>query len=365
MKPLKLLVSIVFFAACGAGEPAPVTVQFSRDIGALPFAPIIKGRDGGFSTKIGDRSAWVFGDTILASPATDGLSWRSSTFATNTDFDASDSITSFAEPLDSNGAPGEFLPFSDAEKAYNDAHRGEACAAGSDCGARFALWPGPVVARNSEALVFYGKIDARPGNFNFSGLGTGLATWDGVNPPVRLVVDANATEPSMLFSDVTFHSLAGALVVNDLVYAYFCELDFVVFVCRIGRASWDSVRQADAWSFYDGVAWQSDIKKARVVMQGAPALSVHWNEHLKKYLAIFSTPLASTLELRVADAPEGPWSNSKVFHSGQPPTVANAWDYAGVGHAEFAQQEGRVEYVTYYRPGSWSGEMRLVEVTLK
>lgn len=357
--------AMIALAGCDKPVPAPVTIQVSREIAILPFAPSIKGRDGGFSTKIGERSAWVFGDTILAAPAVDGLSWRSSTFATTTDLDASDGITGLDEPLDANGAPGEFLPFTAAEAAYNEAHRGDACSAGSDCGARFALWPGPLVTMGTSTVLFYAKIDARPGDFNFKGIGSGVATWDGQSPPVRAVVDASAADPHVLFADDPFHEVAGALLVNDLVYAYFCRLDFVVHVCRIGRAPFTSVAQPNAWSFYDGSAWVADFKEARVVMQGAPALTVHFSPHLGKYLAIFSTPLGNTLELRVADAPEGPWSNSKVFHVGQAPASKNAWDYAGVGHAEYAREGGLVEYVTYYRPGDWSGEMRLVEVTLK
>lgn len=360
---------VLSFTACDTTVPNPIRLTGDREVGNLPFDPIIKGRDGGFSTKLGARSAWTFGDTILASPGVDGTSWRSSTFGLTSDLDASDNIDGIAAPLDAAGAPGELLPFTTEEAAYNDAHRAGtdgSCPAGSDCGARFALWPGPIVARGDAALIFYGKIDARPGDFNFNGIGTGIATWDGVNPPVRAVIDPNAAEPHTLFAPDPFETVASALLVNDLVYVYFCKQSFGVHFCRLGRAPFDSATQPAAWTYFAGSdGWQGDFGKAHVVVQAAPSFSVHFNAHYQKYLAVYSTPLDNTLEMRVADAPEGPWSVSRVVHDCEAPAVNGAWDYAGVGHAEYAREDGRTEYMTYYRPGDWSGEMRLVEVTFR
>lgn len=361
----RVLILCLVAAGC---DPAPLpvgaTVLFSKDFGPIQFEPMVKGRDGGFSAMIGAVSAWTFGDTNLTGAAVDGETRRASTFGVTNDLDASDGVSGLVEPLDANGAPGEFLPFAADELAFNQAHAGDPCTAGADCGARKALWPGPIVVRNGEGRLFYAKVDASAGS-STGVVGTGIASWDGQNPPSRLTIDAAASEPTVLFPNATFGGVAGAVLVEDQVYAYFCAPEFVIFACRVGRAPWDALTTASAWTFYDGLAWQADFAKAKVIMQGAAALTVHFSAHVGKYLAVFSTPLADTLELKTAAAPEGPWSSSAVFFVGKKPLVANQTDYGAIAHAEYARDGGKVEYVTYYRPGDLSGEMHLVEVTFQ
>jgi hypothetical protein len=94
-------------------------------------------------------------------------------------------------------------------------------------------------------------------------------------------------------------------------------------------------------------------------------LSVHWNEHLRRYLAVYSTPLINTIEIRTALRPEGPWSASRVVFKGKAPST-ETWDYCGMAHAELARESGRIEYVTYCREtGFLRSEIRLVEMTLR
>jgi hypothetical protein len=101
-------------------------------------------------------------------------------------------------------------------------------------------------------------------------------------------------------------------------------------------------------------------------MDTAPALSVHWNEYLGKYLAVYSNQLVSKISIRTAERPEGPWSDSQVVVECVAPTNGKIWSYSGLAHPEFARDNGRVEYLTYYREtGSFTGEMRLVEVSFK
>jgi hypothetical protein len=78
-----LVIACGLAAACGGGGGAtPVAnVEATRDLGPLAFLPVIRDRDGGFSVGWAGRSVWDFGDTVLASTATDGETWRSSTSA--------------------------------------------------------------------------------------------------------------------------------------------------------------------------------------------------------------------------------------------------------------------------------------------
>ena len=95
-------------------------------------------------------------------------------------------------------------------------------------------------------------------------------------------------------------------------------------------------------------------------------LTVHWNRHLGKYLAVYSTPLKNSISIRTSDVPEGPWSTSRAVVEGLPPGVDNKWNYSGLAHPEFAKDNGRVEYFTYYRETAlMKGETRLVEVVFR
>src|SRR6185295_13879904 len=151
-----------------------------RELGPLKFRRTISGRDVGYSARFGDRSVWVFGDTILNSRAADGSRWRSSTWCWTSDFDARNGL-SFNEPVDQRGAPGEFLPFTEEESAHNANHNREALP--DDQRSRWALWPGPVVAdlKTRKAYVFYSKVISRVGPWAFKNVGRSIAVWDEPN----------------------------------------------------------------------------------------------------------------------------------------------------------------------------------------
>jgi hypothetical protein len=51
---------------------------------------------------------------------------------------------------------------------------------------------------------------------------------------------------------------------------------------------------------------------------------------------------------------------------GVAPTQEKKWNYSGLAHPEFSQDNGRVEYLTYYRETVFlEGETRLVEVVFR
>ncbi len=213
-------VALLVFVCLGNVEARAqeVEVEAIRELGPLPFLEVIRGRDGGFSARFRDRSVWVFGDTPTNWPGEDGSSWRSSTWSWTEDFDARDGIAPFHEPVDALGVPGEFLPLTDEEAAFNEQRRGES---------RWALWPGPVVwdSVSGRALVFYLKVFSRPtGPWDFYGVGTSLAVWPSPDArPVRPEVRPDAGDPTLLFPAGEPALGAGAVVVGDQLYAYACD----------------------------------------------------------------------------------------------------------------------------------------------
>jgi hypothetical protein len=68
--------------------------------------------------------------------------------------------------------------------------------------------------------------------------------------------------------------------------------------------------------------------------------------------------------MRTAEAPEGPWSAGRELFQAEP--ADEGFVYCGLGHAELQREDGRYEYVSYYRgTGDWTGEIRLVEVEVE
>jgi hypothetical protein len=339
-----------------------------RDMGPAQFLDVIGGRDGAYSARFGDRSVWVFGDTFLNSAGHDGSNWRSSTWCWTQDFDAGDGIDDLNEPVDVKGAPGEFLPFTRGERAYNRIYNARLFP--NHMRSRMALWPGPVVVSpaGDRAYVFYAKVLVRHGILNFETLGSSIALWEAPDKPViRPEVRPDADDPTILFPEGDVDLGHGALVVDDWLYAYRCESRRTSWPCIIARVKFADALKRDAWEFFAGDdRWSEDWRSAVPVIDAAPALSVHWNEYLGKYLAVYTSGLANKISIRTAERPEGPWSRSRVVAECVPPTNKEIWSYSALAHPEFARDNGKVEYFTYYREtGPFTGEIRLVEVSFK
>jgi hypothetical protein len=347
--------------------PAAV-VSGVRDLGALRFLGVISGRDVGFSARFRNKSVWVFGDTPLRYAGADGSRWRSSTWCWTRDFDARDGLSDLNEPLDSNDVPGEFLPLTAEEREYNAVHNQDTLS--EDERSSWKLWPGPLVVdpATGKAFVFYSKVFSKVGPWAFEQVGSSLAVWDHpAHLPVRPQVGPDAEEPTLLFPKGDFPTIGGAVGVDGWVYVYGWRREGAVFDCMVGRAPFADALKRNAWRFFAGNGrWSDDWHEAVSVMKGAPMLSVHWNRHLRRHLAVYSTPLTNTIEIRTAERPEGPWSAGRVVATGRAPIDKETWDYCGMAHAELARENGRVEYITYCRgTGFLSSEMRLVEVTFK
>jgi hypothetical protein len=342
-------------------------VESIRDLGPVRFLPAIRGRDGGYSTLFDGRSVWVFGDTPLNPESVDGSRWRSSTWGWTAKLDARHGVA-IQEPLDRNGAPGEFLPFTPEELAYNAAHDRDAIP--DDQRSRWRLWPAPLVVdpATGKALVFYGKVMARNGPLGFEAVGESIATWDTVERPlVRPEVAPGTKEPTLLFPAGDAPAATTALAAGGWLYTFRCPRDGLTFPCILARVAFPDALTRSAWRFFAGNGrWTDDWHAAVRVMNASPLASVHWNEHLGRYLAVYNTPLANTIEIRTAEHLEGPWSNSRLVVAGRKPVSKDAGDYCGMAHAELAQDHGRVEFITYCRDTGWfTSEIRLVELTFK
>lgn len=369
---------LVGLAAC---HPAAVRVVRTEDLGPLPTTDAVKARDGGYSVAFGGRSAWLYGDTVLSVVGEDGGSWRDNTWSWTEDLDARDGLDGFTEAVDALGAPRAFFPQTEAEAAYNEAHRdvdrdGDGVTdCEVPCGGREALWPMDAVALgdggtggeegDGGALVFYVKIHGEPGEWNFYNRGVGVAAWaDPTAPATRPEPGVLPDEPTLLFTPAEGgFGTAAALGEGGLLYAWGSREDEHTKPMRLGRVAPAEVQDRAAWRFWDGAGWVADVAAAAPLFAGSSQLKISRDEALGTWLAFYLDEPWNELVLRTAPAPEGPWSEAThVADVSGPPD--GGWAYCGLDHPEYARDG--VHLVSYYRGlGDWEGEIRLVEVELE
>lgn len=337
-------IALCLVVGCSGGPPGP-QVSSTRDLGPLTFLAAIRGRDGGHSARFGNRSVWAFGDTMLNFAAEDGSSWRNSTAGSTSDLDPSDGLPEFSDPVDAKGAPKLLIPFTAEEAAHN-------ATAGA---VAWTIWPAALVVdpATGEAVLFYMKHQ------NFKDAGKSIARWTNPDAAVeRPIVAPGTSEPTLLFPAGDFEPSSGGLAVKGELYAYAC-----VKGCRVGRVAFAKALERSAWTFYAGSGrWSATLSDAIAVLDAPGILSVHWNAHAGKYLAIYSA--GANIVMRSADAPEGPWSNETFVAKPMAP-VGGGDVYDAIAHEELSLDNGRRIYVSYSRgTGAFLSQMRLIEVSL-
>ena len=328
----------------------------------MHFDESVRCRDGGYSGGWRGQSFWLFGDTVTTRPGTDGSNWRSNTISILTNPKSAPESWCFRDYTDDSGVSREVLPLLPEEAAYNHQHFSPQLPEKQR--SRYSTWPGPLVAApdDSRAWIFYTLLRCGSnGPWDFHPLGMSIASWqDPDQPPER---------PPLLFPAGDIQLGHGALAVDGMLYAYGCRQEGFSWPILLGRAPFDRADKREVWTFFCGNGtWSQDASRAVPVMEAAPILSVHYNRYLGCYLAIYSLQMQNRLALRTAPAPEGPWSAPLVFAETLKPETESGvtWSYAGCGHGELARDNGRIEYVSYYRTtGFFLGEIRLLELTLE
>jgi hypothetical protein len=354
-----------------SGSMQDFAVAQVTDLGTIPTNPDIVGRDGGYSALFQGNSVWLYGDTFLANPNTDGRTLISDSWSFTTDLTAQSGITGFNERLDSSGAPAMLLQETTVEHAFNQAHNGNSCQQ-QPCGERWALWPMSIVVdpASNQAFVFYMLIFAKPGAFNFQGYGSSVAIWQNLqalpqrpefNPPIV------ADHPDVMFGQSEPSFGTAALVNNGTLYVYGCQFpdDGADEGCRLGKVAPDNVADRNAWTFYTGTSqWSANDQDAIPVFTGSSIVSVSWNNFLQRFVAVYSKPFSQDVMMRTAQNPEGPWSAEITAFTAMQPSQGNVYD--AHAHSEYDSNGGQTIYVTYSRStGSFSSEVRLVSLQLK
>jgi hypothetical protein len=347
-------------------EPrAEVRIVQAIDVGTLEFSPLIRGRDGGYSALFDGRSVWLFGDTLLERPNAAGESMPDNTWATTTELDATGGIRGLTDRLDESGAPSRFLPLTGLEAAFNRSGLLEI----GESRARWALWPGALAPDpdRGRLLVFYSKIYAEAGSFNFAALGHSIAVWEGMGREViRPEVRPGRPDPTLMFGAGEPSFGSGAVCVGDMLYAYGVNpADFSKGMV-LGRVNLAEALNRGSWEYYTAGGWSGELREAVPVFEGNDIISVWFSECLDRYVALYSQPMTRDVMVRTARAPEGPWSVAvRAFRAWQPRNRLG-WIYDALAHPEFRMGQGCEISVTYSREiGFLSMEMRQVQLKLE
>lgn len=368
---LKICIVVITLTGCVQNDPGrtdpDVTVSEVTDLGIVDQGPALYDRDGGYSGIVGDKNVWVFGDTVLNEPNSNGDTWLSNSWSFGYDMAATDGISGLTMGHDDSGTPTELLTYTIEEENYNRLHTGENCE--DPCGGRWALWPGPVVhdPDNQRSLVFFAKIQAEPGEFNFYSVGQSVAVWEeNAQRPVRLTIDESAEYPTLMF-DAHSPSFGHAALLHDgYLFAYACNRKGDVKPCKLAKVVADKVHDRAAWQFYAGDdEWSDKTDDARVLFYGNDILSVHWNNYLQRFIAIYNKPQSRDIMLRSAPSPKGPWTRETRFARALPTSNGNGWVYDALAHPEFSENAERHIYITYtYETTLWKRDMRLLTITV-
>lgn len=350
--------------------PAELVIRAVRDLGVIPVNPMILKRDCGFSAIFQQRLAFIFGDTLLESPNAEDCCFPSNSWSFTYDLDVGDGIAGLVETVDAVGAPLELFPLTQQEKDYNASHAGECCEI-EPCTAHWDIWPGTIVVDDARdvAYVFYRKVHVEDGLFKFIHIGHSVAVWKKVTEvterPVFNYVDSY---PTLMFSEEGPGFGSASLVMGDVVYVYGCELgeDKLSKPCHLARVPIADILDRSAWSFYSGAGnWSPEILDAAVVFYGNDMMSVSFNPHLNRYIAVYSQSLGAEAMIRIASRPEGPWSAPVELFSVEAPENVHGWVYDFLAHPDLSQDNGRTIYITYtIKTDPMTSEMKLVAVDL-
>jgi len=190
-------------------------------------------------------------------------------------------------------------------------------------------------------LLTYAKVYAEPGEFNFTIVGTSIAVWESFDAgPTRPAVTSDVQGSTLLFDGESEGEFGIPVIAEDHLYLFSCSGGpSGSSACRLARAPLDGAFQRTSWRFRGADGWTERVADAAALFSGSPNMTVHWNAHLGRWLAVY---MADGVVARTAPALEGPWSRPKTLFRPREDGAIHA-----LAHAEYQQGDGATEYVTY------------------
>lgn len=301
--------------AVGCGDPAPrAKATLWREADALFHAdPRWIGGDGAYSVELGnDRVLWLFGDSFIATTPEHRRAHSKmvrNSVALQTGRDPSSAFMQFYYPQ-KNADPQSFAP--------------------EEGGSWF--WPMHGVRLDDILLLFYERLNSPAGDPTGFETNASRAFW--VPNPDDDVSEWQllpASTPPPPLHDITFGEAAVAR--GDELYLYGTRGDrHAVYLARVSVAE-ARARNLGNMQFWDGSGYSANPEP--VLDFGAPEFSLHYDARLDKWVMVQTEGYgASTLAWRVADAPEGPFTDPGDLLRPPESFEPDAFVYAGKAHPE-------------------------------
>lgn len=366
---LRRIVALLFLSAAAtpagarisaAGPDSGVSV---RELGPqfLKNSVGVTGADGATSLPLpGKRSLWVFGDTVVGPfESIHGLDLTplpSNTAAIVPDQDLADGVQKYGFLATTDGIrPRQMIPFAAEEKP-----------------AKTRLWAIHGACIGSRVYLFYHNISLLEGidvfeNFRLEGMGLARAEVDSSD---RFEFQRlRAPDGSREFwkpEQPTF----GVWVErdNETVYVWGSLLTGMF----LARAPAGEIENLSAYEYLIAAPtsaapnvkprWSREFTPTAVLFDSAPnEMSVSFNRHLGRYLAVHALGREGDIVMRLAPRRTGPWSEPMLIHR-VVRTSERDFVYAAKEHPEYSSEGGRMIYITYVSSATYIPQ--LLEVTL-
>jgi hypothetical protein len=338
----------------GPPPPAFKVVSF-QELGRVPQAGVIQARDGARSALLWGKSVWTFNTTVLNTNDVDGKNWHNNSFATTDDLVGNDGVKVLTETLDAAGAPVRLLDPTTDEADYNSKHYNNPCPV-TPCGTYYDSRPMATLwdAARTRVVMLYELVFFQPPNETH--LGRSVAIWSSLDTRPDRPVVSQREHPTVLFDGTEPSFGSAAQVVDGDLYAFGCDGDPMRFnsPCKLAKVPLDDVLLRSRWQFWDGATFSSKLEDAVELFTGNGLLSVAWNSHIQRWLAVYSEPLTNVVVARSAAALTGPWS-AQVQLFVTPAPNPDRWTFDTALHDEYTENGGQTLYVSYSRFNTANG----------
>jgi len=334
-RPAAIMLALCFCAGCGVVMDTETSVSRLGTVTGDCVVPVPAGLEAlgaPVSLEFAEGSLWIFGETRLTQPNTTGSNTIPNSAALVRS--VNDACTGHLEVLpDANGAPAPFIALTPEEEAEN--------AARTD-GKRISVTPRGGLVWQGKGYLYYDVLLLGPGVFDMEWLGTGLC----VTPAAG---SACARQGALLWSGAQSSWGSSGFVDNDgYVYLIRC-FHAAAFedLCGVTRVMPENMADPEAYRFYNGFnGWVEDPRNFTVAFDGPGAVTLGYNAFLGQYTAISANIWDSSIEMRVAPSPSGPWENS---HRLFPAVKPDSWFISGgTEHPALRSADGRILAITYH-----------------
>jgi hypothetical protein len=299
-----------------------------EDLGTLTAPCFAWSRDGALSTEVQGQRLWIFGDT-----------WGEYFLPIRSMTHAWDRWPVWQQPIQ------QTIPLTAEETAWNQTHTDS----------RYGTWFAGITEKGGLGVIYFLRVWVPTEPFGQRIDYGGVAT---IEPGASVATRLDVQVDHEVFPSGHFEQLDGYW------YGLGNAPDLSAVALRLGDPL-----DPDTWRAWDGSAWVSDLSEATVLWDWQSNPSLVYSEYLSRYVASYST-ISNDVNVRLADAPQGPWSEPiELFEAMAPTYYPGGWPYVWwvTVHDEMEIVDETEQWLaTYSRPLSPGAmEIRAARVTVR